>query len=433
VTHPDRAPTPYTYNALIALALADLVWAGWLWFKLISARGGGAAECAIGGGATCAAVWDSPFANLVHEYTLIPVAGWGVIWALAAILLPAAVRLSSHASRWWSATLIHAALGALGALVLVLAMYGYGRFCSDCAITYGITLAYAWVALRYRHGVEGGDALLASLGRVLGVGAACYLLVLYPAIQTPRSASVEAVRALRLLEVPEGGPAAERQLAAFLKQLDEEEVRQLADMLATYRAAPAVPLRPARTLIGPPGARVRMTEFVDALCGHCASLHELVADLRRKLPYEAFALEPRHFPLDAECNPSMSSASQQPVRCTAAKVMICSEQQPWAFELAGEIFENQQRLDEALLYQLAGRHISPAALRSCVGSSTTDAHLGDDVDWALQHRIEGTPMVLLNGRKAIAHPPFLIAMLLAGADPDHPLLAKLPPGRAISR
>jgi protein-disulfide isomerase len=177
---------------------------------------------------------------------------------------------------------------------------------------------------------------------------------------------------------------------------------------------------------------VRLTEFADALCGHCAQLHELLSGLRRQLPPGSFSIEARHFPLDAACNPQMSGPSKHPVRCTAARVLICAEHQPWAFELAGEIFEHQRELDEARLWELVERHGARAAIESCAFSEVTEARLLDDIAWAVEQGIEGTPLVLIDGRRAPSHPTFLIAMILAGSDPDHPLLRRLPPGHALA-
>ena len=41
-------------------------------------------------------------------------------------------------------------------------------------------------------------------------------------------------------------------------------------------------------------------------------------------------------------------------------------------------------------------------------------------------RVDGTPLVLVNGRKATSFPPFLYAMVLTGGRTDHPAFATLP-------
>jgi serine/threonine-protein kinase len=67
------------------------------------------------------------------------------------------------------------------------------------------------------------------------------------------------------------------------------------------------------------------------------------------------------------------------------------------------------------------------ALAACMASPDTQAKLLADIQWAEEHGIQGTPLVLVNGRQAAAFPAFLYALVLAGGDPGHPAFAALPP------
>jgi serine/threonine-protein kinase len=67
-------------------------------------------------------------------------------------------------------------------------------------------------------------------------------------------------------------------------------------------------------------------------------------------------------------------------------------------------------------------------LSACVESPETDAKLQDDVAWATEHGIEGTPMVLLDGRPAAPFGPLLFALILTQGDATHPIFASLPEG-----
>jgi serine/threonine-protein kinase len=60
-------------------------------------------------------------------------------------------------------------------------------------------------------------------------------------------------------------------------------------------------------------------------------------------------------------------------------------------------------------------------------SAETNAKLQDDIQLALRYELDGTPLVLLNGRKAVAFAPFLYAMVLTGGALDDPAFASLPP------
>ena len=84
-------------------------------------------------------------------------------------------------------------------------------------------------------------------------------------------------------------------------------------------------------------------------------------------------------------------------------------------------------LTEADVYRLAQPYMPRTRLEACVASAETASRLRDDIELALRYQPEGTPLVLLNGRKAVAFPPFLYAMVLTGGAADSPLFASLPP------
>jgi serine/threonine-protein kinase len=62
-----------------------------------------------------------------------------------------------------------------------------------------------------------------------------------------------------------------------------------------------------------------------------------------------------------------------------------------------------------------------------MASAATAAKLQDDIQLALRYELDGTPLVLVNGRKAVAFPPFLYAMVLTRGALDDPAFASLPP------
>jgi protein-disulfide isomerase len=214
-------------------------------------------------------------------------------------------------------------------------------------------------------------------------------------------------------------------LDELIARLSPELRQGLSDALAAYSRGDRVPLRPARRLIGPSAAPVRITEFTDVLCSHCANLHEATMILQEMLPSGSFALEQRHFPLDAECNPAVQMSSGSGVRCLAARAMICVEEDWMSF--ANALFENQRWLTKQSIYKLAAPFMPRERLEDCVASPETEAKLREDIAWALQHVIQGTPLLLVNGREVPAYPQFLYAMVMAEADPEHPAFAVLPP------
>ena len=68
-----------------------------------------------------------------------------------------------------------------------------------------------------------------------------------------------------------------------------------------------------------------------------------------------------------------------------------------------------------------------ARLEACIASADTKAKLQADIELAVRYQLDGTPLVLLNGRRAVAFPPFLYAMVLTNGSADDPAFSSLPP------
>jgi serine/threonine-protein kinase len=409
------------------------LWALFQWNELLIARAGGDAFCALASSDTCATVWDSPFASAVEHWTFMPVAGWGVVWSLVAIALPlwARVRIArgKPGAAYWPATLLTACMGVASVPILIVASLASGAICSDCLLTYLVVLAYGATCLR---DLERPVARRLARGAPLaGVATlAAFLLLLYPGMQTPGALLAESLAPPPRLELPPQDAPRDRLLASFLRRQPRAVLEFLSEALAAYASGREKPLRLPRSLTGPADAPVRITQFSDILCSHCANLHEMLAALLSRLPPGSLAIDTRQFPLDGSCNPHVSTKARDPIRCTAAKAIICAEKQHRAFDFSGELFRSQLTLNEAKIYRFAERFMAREELAACISDPVTEARLQDDIAWAMSCGLEGTPLVLVNGRTAPAFPPFLHAILLAGGDANHPLFAYLPPAKS---
>jgi serine/threonine-protein kinase len=430
VTESELAPRTGVLAGATLLALGAVVWSVLLWMKLADAQAGLPVTCALGSSGSCVELWDSAFARGIHAWSRLPVAGWGVLWSGVALLLPAATWLLRDArtrSLAWSGTVCTALAGLASVIGLLAVSAGLRAFCIDCALVYVLVGIYG--VLVTREALRLGAPQLANGALVAALGAAAvYLVLLYPAARTPLAQGL-GVSAPAASAGVTASP--EEALASFLTALNDSGRQRLADALAVHRASEARPMRPPRGLIGSPQAPVRLTDFADLLCPHCAELNSVLEELRSALPAGSFSIEPRYFPLDGRCNRLLDPRPGENTRCVAAKVMICVAGRSEAPRLAAQLYAEQETLTPERVYQLAAQLIPGAGvnLRSCVDAPETSEQLRDDISWAQEHKIDGTPMVLLNGKPVPALAPLLYALILAGGNPDHPLFAQLPPAQ----
>jgi protein-disulfide isomerase len=400
---------------LLLLTLIGAAVAVWS-FVLLRAQNAPDSVCTEGGG--CATLWSAPFALSVQRITSVPIAGWGLVWGLAAagLSLVALIRFGRGSiDAIVTALRLLSAAGVLGVFALLAVIASERTFCAPCAGAHALILAHAGIALfawrRLGLARPGPGAVLTG-GSLLWA----YLVVVFTAGSVAGTAIPTATKT---------DATSDAALKEFVEKLPPAGRQALADVLGRMRRGPALTLPPPRALRGPATAPVRFTEFTDVRCGHCAELHRAWDDLERAVPAGSFSVESRFYPLDGACNVAMRSPARDPVRCLAPRVQICRDKDPGAQALAGALFAEQGTLTGERVYELAGG--DRKALEACVASAETQSKLEGDVALAEQYSPDGTPLVLVNGRAASAMPPFLYAIVLAGGSPDHPAFSVLPP------
>jgi protein-disulfide isomerase len=417
-----------------AIGLASAAWAAFQWWQLIVARRGGQVICAPGGGGHCAEVWDSPFASAIHHWTGLPVAGWGVAWGVIAFALPFVTRARMARRRasdtWLAATFVTGIAGAFGVAALLGASLRFGHICTTCALTYVLAMAYAAVCFVAVRGAV-PSALVRGGALAAGGLALAFSFLLVPGLRTPPNATAAGARAVG--EVPRlpADASDDEELARFIQDLPEQGRQLLSDTLADYAASPVWEPPPTRTVIGPNNARLRLTEWSDTLCSHCAQLHDTLLQLQERFGPEAFSLAPHQYPLDPSCNASVKREDSNPLPCLGARIKICAEGKSGEFELSSELFRRQQELTESLALDLAKGVVPPDELEACLHSPETERKLQDDIRWAVDHGIQGTPLLLISGRKALPFPPLIYALALTRGAPSNPAFAALPPPQPI--
>ena len=140
------------------------------------------------------------------------------------------------------------------------------------------------------------------------------------------------------------------------------------------------------------------------------------------------------FPLDDDCNPYGPRSRKPGVSCLAAKVLICLADKPNIKEIRNELFAQQRFLTKDIIWNTAAENGDALKeLKACVDSEKTKAILKEDIELAEAHKIRGTPLVVINGRKASAVPPIIYALILAEGNVNAEPFTKLPPPQEIKQ
>ncbi len=183
---------------------------------------------------------------------------------------------------------------------------------------------------------------------------------------------------------------------------------------------------PKRVSFGPALAPVHLIEWTDIRCSHCKNMERALHEIRRLTPAGSWTGEARHYPLDIQCNSNVRRDGGG-ISCLAAQVQICLRGTQELSRVRGAMFAEQEGLNKGRIWQIAaGNDASKRkALESCVNSTGTANILREDIELAAKHGIEGTPLIVINGRKGTAVTAFMYGMILAKGDSNNPAFGVL--------
>lgn len=437
----------------VFLGFVNALWALFQWAELLLARSGSTPFCAIDETFNCNQVWDSAFASTIHNATLMPLAGWGLVWGIAATVLPLLALVDDRLlGRGLSAALRFTALaGVASVAAFATASAIAGALCIGCIGTYiavALWSAVVWTATGQTSFAEAPRGAAFAVALVI----AGYLILLVPGMRTPHAtakltlpdggsgAGKPAVvvkdtpaapkKPSEFDGPPTGDPARDELLGRFMASLDGQSLQAMANLLAAYRDGKTVDVKPGRSFaIGAKGAPVQIVEWTDPLCPHCAQLHGALGEISKSIPPGLFNVDSRHFPLDGFCNSGVTRKSEDGLRCVGAKAQICLEGDPAAFEASGALFAARAATVDGV-YEALKPFRDPAKLKTCVAAPKTQKLLDDDIQQGLALNIDGTPLVILNGKEVNPFGPLIYALILTGGSPRHEAFRDLPAPKA---
>ena len=404
---------------MLVTALAESLLSVYQWMELLLVRGGGTATCAINETVNCATVWNSDFAGRVHSLLGMPVAGLGLVWGLTAfgvtVVIARKLVAGEDVAGPVAAAKVWAALGALSCITFGVASFKLGAVCLTCLGTYALTIGFALPVLLL---LPKAPSLTPALGWLAAIAVPVFVVLLWPGSLTPKGTATP---------MKEASKTDDAETLKYFATLPWAEAKATADARDAYVAAtaPDASAYKPHQVYGPANAPVKLVEFTDILCGHCRALLANLEQLKKAVPAANFSIEPRYFPLDSECNKKVSQSSGDGVRCLGAKAQICLEGTDRFWELRSEMFENQQALGKQKILEIASKGMPLDKLQACIDSPATQARIDEDVAYALVFDLQGTPLVLLNGREAPPVPAFLYGMMLSKGDAKSKYFEKL--------
>jgi protein-disulfide isomerase/uncharacterized membrane protein len=420
---PVSLPSLRNIFSLWLSALATSVLAIYQWFELLSVRRGGTTACSVNDTINCATVWNSPIAGQIHDTLGMPVAGLGLTWATAATALSGLLWWRNNKKRPTEtvqvAIQLTAIAGSVSVILFGLSSYLMGAVCLTCLATYALVIVFTVSAFALPEKLI--SASLVPGGAHAAIAAAgAFLLFLYPGLVTPHAAKSI---------VPSSGPGTDWD--AYFAKLEPKEAKLCSFARQQYleQTAKDVSAFPVRSLVGPDNAQVKLVDFTDVMCTHCRQFEAFLEELQRVAPEKALSIEARHFPLDAECNREMKNKPRgDGVRCLGAKVQICLEGTTQFQQVRHQIFDQQNNLSRDVIWSVVEKvGANRAQLEACVAAPETQAKLDADISYAMRYKIDGTPLVLVNGKEALPSAPFLIGLTVARGNADAPFFKKLPP------
>lgn len=427
-TQPGREARTALLLGGVALLSVALTIYQWVELYLLNTHGT-APLCTLSTTFNCAGVWNSPLGHAVHQASGLPIAGWGLAWSIIVLVLAGLLRYHSMKGTPMNDTVqaLRVVTGA-GAVVAV-SLLGYSvvlkTFCPTCILFYVLVAAATWLA--YARLSAGAPHWLQATLKSGAILIVAFSALIYPGLHTPREDMSVAKVSTVIKAANANTPASP--LVEFLTSLPPSVQKATSDSLAIYRQASHIPLQPdaKRLVYGPASAPVHITEWTDIRCPHCQQLEAALEEIRGITPQGSWSEEARHFPLDSQCNPAVQRNGGG-ISCLAAKVQICLSGTPDFSRVRSTMFKNQAKLTLDYIWSIATQDDGARrkTLEACVNSATTAAVLKEDIELAEKYQIEGTPLVVINGRTGTPVPAFLFGLIMAGGKDTDPGFLVLP-------
>ncbi len=441
-------PSRKTLFALLISGLAGVAVTIYQWLALLALRTSNEKPlCAINEALDCSAIWDSALSTTIHQYSGIPIAGWGLIWSTLTVVFAIKLLLDNqkekHSALAMSALFISTVAGVIGVIALIFYSISLQVFCLSCITFYVVTAVIAFIVftklgrdnINYTSG--GGTSLALTVILALALYLPGQNTPLQSVLNSPLVAANTTNSDVKSKTTDtDVATTNNEELKQFIAAQPVEALQAMSNFLAEYQDAK--PINHAadsrRMAFGTEQSPVKIIEWLEITCPHCAQLSQQLASIKNSTASNSWSLETRYYPLDSECNLNMSRSRNDGVSCLAAKSLIClGDNKDKAHSIQETLFANQKQLTTDMIRDIIRDHeVDMTQLATCIESEATANALATDIAMAQDHNITGTPLVVMNGRSLTAMPHLIYSLILSGGDDNADEFAQLPKAEPIS-
>ncbi len=362
---------------------------------------GGGAFCDVSATINCSAVIGSRYG----EFASIPLGAYGMAYfavMFAAVITPKFASITKK--RLATLELLIALSGVIVAGLLMMISYGVLKLiCPTCSVIHALVALYAIIkiygffkARREAKTLETQPEEFAdAYTRFAAISICLAIPPLFAGLITPFIVSYFGKHESKSVPVKTEQVQKNNAPTPLAKRLREFNKTNYVGDGEDYRR-------------GSDQASVVVQIFSDFGCPHCKTANDSLVKAQDIVGESNVLLVYRFYPLSSECNDSVGGKGFYEYNCSLVVAARCAGQQgkfwefkEWAFD--GQNWPTYERDDkfspDGLVLAAKNLGIDETPFSECLQGHSEDAKIKNDVAFANQLKIKGTPMILINGKE----------------------------------
>lgn len=167
------------------------------------------------------------------------------------------------------------------------------------------------------------------------------------------------------------------------------------EAITKYAKMKTNPFKVVGNVLGDENGKTIVYIYTDYKCPICRAYN--VITHRAATELSGVKIIHRNFPLDNECNSHIPKAFHEG-SCTLSRYSIAAENQGRFWDFNSELFEKEPKNEGEILKLAKSMGFDTIKLRADANSEKTKEILNNDIESAIDLRIDGTPSLVINGK-----------------------------------